>query len=455
MERAYHLHYFRSFADEQTLLTMNSKKQLRGWYFYDWANSSYPLVINTAIFPIYYAAVAKTGDSDYVNLWGHSFLNSELYSYAIALSYFLVCCITPILSGIADYSGRKKDFLRGFCIFGAICCALLSQFTSSNLAFGLACAMGASIGFSGSLVFYNGFLPEIAPPEDQDKVSARGFAMGYIGSSLLLILILATIMKPTFFGLPMQGMSDAEIFITIAPYSFIIVALWWFGFANITFASLQNSPTAKKSDSSLLTTGFRELLGVWKELQYQPQLKIFLAAFTLYSMGVQTVILMATFFGEQEVGLQSSDLITTVLIIQFIAVGGSYLFSTLSAKYGNIRSLSLSLCIWIGVCLGAFFITTITQFFIEAACVGLVLGGIQSLSRSTYSKLLPQTHNHASYFSFYDICEKTGVVVGMFSYGWLTGITGSMRNSIAALMIFFLAGLILLLILPRIQKTRT
>lgn len=434
---------------------MNSKKQLRGWYFYDWANSSYPLVINIAIFPIYYAAVAKSGDSDYVNLWGFSFLNSELYSYAIALSYFLVCCITPVLSGIADYSGRKKDFLPGFCIFGALCCALLSQFSSSNLAFGLACAMGASIGFSGSLVFYNGFLPEIAPPEDQDKVSARGFAMGYIGSSLLLILILATIMKPTLFGLPMQGMSDADIFLTIAPYSFIVVALWWFGFANITFASLQNSPTKKKSNPSLLTAGFHELMGVWKELQYQPQLKIFLAAFTLYSMGVQTVILMATFFGEQEVGLQSSDLITTVLIIQFIAVGGSYLFSTLSAKYGNIRSLSLSLCIWVGVCLGAFFITSITQFFIEAACVGLVLGGIQSLSRSTYSKLLPQTHNHASYFSFYDICEKTGVVVGMFSYGWLTGITGSMRNSIAALMIFFLAGLILLLFLSRFQKTRS
>jgi UMF1 family MFS transporter len=433
---------------------MYSKKQLRGWYFYDWANSSYPLVINTAIFPIYYAAVAKTGDSDYVNLWGFSFLNSELYSYAIALSYFLVCCITPLLSGIADYSGRKKDFLRGFCMFGALCCALLSQFTSNNLAFGLVCAMGASIGFSGSLVFYNGFLPEIAPPEDQDKVSAKGFAMGYIGSSILLISILAIIMKPTLFGLPMQNMTDAQIFLTIAPYSFIAVALWWFGFANITFASLDNSPSPKKTQTSLLTAGFRELLGVWKQIQYQPQLKIFLAAFTLYSMGVQTVILMATFFGEQEIGLQSSDLITTVLIIQFIAVGGSYLFSALSARYGNVKSLSLTLCIWIGVCLGAFLISTITHYFIEAAFVGLVLGGIQSLSRSTYSKLLPATHNHASYFSFYDICEKSGVVIGMFSYGWLTGITGSMRNSIVALMIFFIAGLILLLFLPRYQSTQ-
>ena len=268
-------------------------------------------------------------------------------------------------------------------MFGALCCALLSQFTSNNLAFGLVCAMGASIGFSGSLVFYNGFLPEIAPPEDQDKVSAKGFAMGYIGSSILLISILAIIMKPTLFGLPMQNMTDAQIFLTIAPYSFIAVALWWFGFANITFASLDNSPSPKKTQTSLLTAGFRELLGVWKQIQYQPQLKIFLAAFTLYSMGVQTVILMATFFGEQEIGLQSSDLITTVLIIQFIAVGGSYLFSALSARYGNVKSLSLTLCIWIGVCLGAFLISTITHYFIEAAFVGLVLGGIQSLTCNT------------------------------------------------------------------------
>ncbi len=430
---------------------MKSKKQLRGWYFYDWANSSYPLVINTAIFPIYYAAVAKTGDSDYVNLFGHSFLNSELYSYAIALSYFIVSCLTPLLSGIADYSGRKKDFLRGFCIFGSLSCALLSQFTSTNLVFGLLCAMGASIGFSGSLVFYNGFLPEIAPPEDQDKVSAKGFAMGYIGSALLLISILAIIMKPTFFGLPMQGMSEAQIFLTIAPYSFIAVALWWFGFAHITFAALDNSPPTQKNTVSILTAGFHELKNVWNEIQCQPHLKIFLASFTLYSMGVQTVILMATFFGEQEIGLQSSDLITTVLIIQFIAIAGSYLFSALSARFGNIMSLSLTLCIWIVVCLGAFFINTITHYFIEAAFVGLVLGGIQSLSRSTYSKLLPKTHNHASYFSFYDICEKIGVVIGMFSYGWLTGITGSMRNSIVALVIFFIAGLVLLLFLPRYQ----
>ena len=322
---------------------MKSKKQLRGWYFYDWANSSYPLVINTAIFPIYYAAVAKTGDSDYVNLFGHSFLNSELYSYAIAISYFIVSCLTPLLSGIADYSGRKKDFLRGFCIFGSLCCALLSQFTSTNLVFGLLCAMGASIGFSGSLVFYNGFLPEIAPPEDQDKVSAKGFAMGYIGSSLLLITVLALIMKPTLFGLPMQGMSEAQIFLTIAPYSFIAVALWWFGFAQITFAVLDNSPPTQKNNTSILTAGFHELKKVWNEIQCQPHLKIFLASFTLYSMGVQTVILMATFFGEQEIGLQSSDLITTVLIIQFIAVAGSYLFSALSARFGNIMSLSLTL----------------------------------------------------------------------------------------------------------------
>jgi len=432
---------------------MNDKKQLRGWYFYDWANSSYPLVINTAIFPIYYAAVARTDSSNMIELFGVTFLNSELYSYIIALSYLIVCCLTPVLSGIADYSGRKKNFLQGFCYFGSLSCALLSLFSQENLLFGLLAVMGASIGFSGSLVFYNGFLPEIATPEDQDKVSARGFAMGYIGSSILLIACLVAIMKPSFIGFDTGQKSEVEIFTTIAPYTFILVALWWAGFAQITFRALKNSARSTiRKNASMLTAGFRELLGVWKELQHQVPLKIFLAAFTLYSMGVQTVILMATFFGEQEVGLESSDLIITVLIIQFIAVAGSYLFSTLSSKIGNIKSLSLSLFIWIGVCIGAYFIKTITQFFVEAAFVGLVLGGIQSLSRSTYSKLLPETHSHASYFSFYDICEKTGVVFGMFAYGAIAGITGNMRNSITALMVFFLAGLILLSFIPKFTK---
>lgn len=431
---------------------MNDKKQLRGWYFYDWANSSYPLVINTAIFPIYYAAVAQTNGSNMVTLFGFTFLNSELYSYVIALSYLIVCCLTPILSGIADYSGRKKNFLQGFCYFGSVCCALLSQFSQENLLFGLLAVMGASIGFSGSLVFYNGFLPEIAAPEDQDKVSARGFAMGYTGSSILLIACLAAIMQPAIIGFDTTHKTEVEVFTSIAPYTFVLVALWWVGFAQITFRALKNSPRTSQKNGSMLTAGFKELFGVWKELQHQIPLKIFLAAFTLYSMGVQTVILMATFFGEQEVGLKSADLIVTVLIIQFIAVGGSYLFSTLSSKIGNIKALSASLFIWIGVCIGAYFITTITQFFVEAAFVGLVLGGIQSLSRSTYSKLLPETHSHASYFSFYDICEKTGVVFGMFAYGAIAGITGNMRNSITALMVFFLAGLILLSFIPKFTK---
>ena len=280
--------------------------------------------------------------------------------------------------------------------------------------------------------------------------------MGYIGSSILLIICLAVIMKPSLIGLNMAGMSDAAVFTTLAPYSFIMVALWWVGFAQITFRALHNSPPSQKSSTSILTAGFRELLGVWYELQNQVHLKLFLSAFTLYSMGVQTVILMATFFGEQEVHLQSSDLIITVLIIQFIAVGGSYLFSTLSSKIGNIKALSLSLLIWVCVCIGAYFITTITHFFVEAAFVGLVLGGIQSLSRSTYSKLLPETHSHASYFSFYDICEKVGVVFGMFAYGAIAGITGNMRNSITALMIFFLAGLLILSFIPKhLRKAQT
>lgn len=428
---------------------MKNNAERIGWYFYDWANSSYPLVINTAIFPLYYDAVTTTGNTSVIQLFGMSFQNSALYSYVLALSYLLVSLVTPILSGVADYSGRKKRFLQIFCTIGSLSCAGLFFFTHDSLPLGLLCVMFSTIGFSGSLVFYNAFLPEIAPPEEQDGVSARGFAMGYIGSSLLLIFCLTLVLMPAMYGIKTDGMTTGQIFVMIAPYTFLLVAFWWQGFAQITFNRLRDRD-AKQHSGNILTAGFRELYGVWQQLQHLPKLKIFLAAFFIYSMGVQTVILMSTLFGKQEIQLGQSELITTTLILQFIAVGGSYLFSWLSGKFGNIRALLIALCVWIIVCLSAYFITTAYGFYALAALVGMVLGGIQSLSRSTYSKLLPATtHDHASFFSFYDICEKAGIVIGMFSYGWIADVTGSMRNSIVALIGFFVIGFVLLLLMPK------
>lgn len=417
-----------------------NKKIINAWALYDWANSSYPLVITTAIFPIFYINVTSTKDvdgkiiGDVVSLFGMNFKNSELYDYVAALSFIIVSISSPILSGIADYSGNKKRFMQFFCYLGSFSCASLYFFSKDNLGLGLLSVLLASVGFWASLVFYNAYLPEIAPPEEHDKVSAKGFGMGYFGSALLLIINLILI----------------KVFDMNVRYSFISVAIWWIGFAQITFRGLPDG-TKKIAEEHILSKGFKELFKVWNELKHTTQLKRYLLAFFIYSMGVQTVMLVAVLFAKKEIpGLGDSNLITSVLLIQFVAIFGSFLLSRISSKIGNIKALGITLCIWILVCIGTYmFVYTPNSFYIVACSVGLVMGGIQSLSRSTYSKLLPETKDHASYFSFYDVCEKIGIVIGMFSFGAIERITGGMRNSILALIVFFISGFLILLTIPK------
>ncbi len=427
-------------------LKKGDKRLINAWTFYDWANSSYPLVITTAIFPIFYEKVTSTTDAsgkvinDVVNLFGIEFINTELYSYVVAISFIIVSLSSPILSGIADYSGSKKRFMQFFCFLGSLSCVSLFFFSKENLGFGMLSILLASVGFWGSLVFYNAYLPEIAEPQDHDKVSAKGFGMGYFGSSILLIINLILIKG---FGMP-------------AKYSFISVAVWWIGFAQITFARLPNSTNTNTAEGSIIFKGFRELRKVWSELKHIKQLKRYLMAFFIYSMGVQTVMLMAVLFAKKEiVGLEDSNLIVSVLLIQFVGILGSFLFSRISNKIGNIKALGISLFIWIGICIGTYaFVYTPNGFYVVACAVGLVMGGVQSLSRSTYSKLLPETEDHASYFSFFDVCEKIGIVIGMFSFGAIEGITGGMRNSILALIVFFILGFLILLTIPKSKNVQ-
>jgi UMF1 family MFS transporter len=426
------------------MLKKGDKKLINAWTFYDWANSSYPLVITSAIFPIFYVNVTNTKDaagnviSDMVSLFGIEFKNTELYDYVVALSFIIVSLSSPILSGIADYSGSKKRFMQFFCFLGSFCCASLFFFSKDHLALGLLSVLFASVGFWGSLVFYNAYLPEIAEPADHDKVSARGFGMGYFGSAILLIINIILIKA---FNMP-------------AKYSFISVAVWWVGFAQITFARLPNGTKNNTSEGNVIFKGFKELWKVWNELKHIKQLKRYLIAFFIYSMGVQTVMIVAVLFAKKEiVGLDDGNLITSVLLIQFVGIFGSFLFSRISKKIGNIKALGISLVIWIAICIGTYaFVYTPNSFYVVACAVGLVMGGIQSLSRSTYSKLLPVTEDNASYFSFYDVCEKIGIVIGMFSFGMIEGITGGMRNSILALIIFFIGGFIMLLTIPKIKE---
>jgi UMF1 family MFS transporter len=444
-----------------------NKKTQQAWAFYDWANSVYSLVISTAIFPIYYAAVTSINSEHTLTFLGFEFVNTALYSYTFSFSFLVVCVLTPLLSGVADYSGNKKMFLQLFCYLGAVSCGLLYFFSVEHLGFGLLCMVGASVGFWGSQVFYNAYLPEIAPPEEHDALSAKGFALGYLGSALLLIVNLLFITFPHWIIdinqaaaallLEQVELSNQEALeqatsaakLQVTRYSFLSVALWWVLFAQITFARLPKDIYHRKPKGNVFSKGFLELQKVWRELKHSRMLTTFLWSFFIYSMGVQTVILMATLFAEEEINMDTTALIGTILIIQFVAIAGSYLFSFLSSKLGNLNALKISLILWFAACGSAYFVTEASAFYLLAATVGLVLGGIQALSRSTYSKMLPKTIDHASYFSFYDVCEKLGIVIGTFSYGLIIDLTGNMRNSIFALGLFFLLGIILLYRIPR------
>lgn len=410
------------------------KKVINGWAMYDWANSTYSLVITSTIFPAYYTAIAPKD----ILLFGRVFERNALASYAISVSFLIIAVLSPILSSIADYKGNKKSFMKFFCYLGCVACLLMIFFTKENIGFGLFLSMVATIGYCGSIVFYNAYLPEIAAEEDQDRVSAKGFAMGYIGSVILMVLCLAVIILNDNLHLGWGSWP--------ARFSFLSVGLWWAGFAQVTFNVLPPSkPSEQHPEHNILVNGFYELKNVWYQLRHYPLLKKYLVSFFFYNMGVQTVMYMATYFAADEIKMQSTQLIITILIIQLVAIFGAYLFSILSKKTNNIFTLAVAILGWIGICIFAYLTVTPTQFYILALCVGLVMGGIQSMSRSTYSKLLPETKDHASYFSFFDVCDKTGTVIGTFSFGFVAEIFNGMRNSVLALMAYFIIGFILLM----------
>ncbi|WP_406683821.1 MFS transporter [Seonamhaeicola sp. MEBiC1930] len=438
------------------ILEKGSKKLLHAWAFYDWANSVYPLVISSAVFPIFYGALTIIKDvdgnkvSDTVTFFGIDFNNDSLISYVTALSFLIVSIISPILSGISDYVGNKENFMKFFCYMGSLSCIGLYWFSLDNLFFGLLCYLLALVGFWGSLVFYNSYLPDIAYPEQQDKISAKGFSLGYIGSVILLVVNLVMILYYDIFGF-----EDAGVPTRIA---FILVGVWWMGFAQYTFKHLPTGThEGQKVTRSVVIHGYKELRKIWEALKTNKVLKRYLGAFFVYSMAVQTIMIAATYFAVEELDWGEQDsttgLIISILLIQLIAVLGANYTAKLSEKHGNIKTLIAVIFLWIVICAYAYFVITPTQFYITAACVGLVMGGVQSLSRSTYSKLIPlNTEDTASYFSFYDVSEKIGIVIGMFMYGFVAELTGSMRYSILFLITFFIVGLILLYRTKRVYE---
>lgn len=464
---------------------INNKKVINSWAMYDWANSVFSLTIATAIFPIYFNKICKTASESqgnmvdgvyYLNFWGMKVIGSELYSFVVSAGFLIVAFLSPILSGIADFRQNKKFFLKLFCYMGSASCIGMYFFTENTLGLGVLLFMFSLVGFAGSIVFYNAFLPEIASDDMLDKVSAKGFSMGYIGSVILLIINLLTIMMPNLF-FPVQAKADElknmNLFLTdkmaldqaidyyavlATRLSFVSVGLWWAGFAQIMFRNVPEIHSDKTYDGNIFSKGFDELKKVWIQVKAQPVILKYLFGFFFSSMGVQTIMYVASLFGEEELHLATPVLIGTVLVIQLIAILGAWFFSRVSAKIGNIYTLVITLVIWIIICFLAYTIKdepeyfrfgqtqikkVILHFMLLGALVGTVMGGVQSMFRSTFAKLIPaNTPDTASYFSFFDVCEKFAIVLGTFSYGLLNGITHNMQLSIIALAVYFLIGLI-------------
>ena len=430
-----------------TQILKNDPKTIRSWVMYDWANSVYVLVITSAIFPAYYNQVTRLNGSGIVHIFGVPIENTALYSINMGLAFGIVALISPLLSSISDYTGNQKGFMRMFCYIGVLGCTMLFWFDGrDHLYIGLAGALLSTIGYSGSIVFYNSYLPAIATEDRQDKVSARGFAFGYIGATILLLINLALIMNQK-----LLGVTDSTFLPRLA---FLLTGLWWLGFAQITFSGLPNRVSTKNPKGRNLFNSYQELIKIWNQLKQKRVLRTFLFSFFFYIMGVQTVLFMAGSFGEKEVHLQVTQLIITILLLQFVGIAGAFLFAWISKKLGNVRSLTLAVVVWIGICIGAYFIVTPFHFYLTGAGIGLVMGGIQALSRSTYSKLIPKTGNNAGYFSFYDVCEKLDMMCGLLIWGYMDNLTGSMRTSILSLGIWFSISLILLLLLARMQGKR-
>jgi UMF1 family MFS transporter len=420
-----------------------SKKVINSWTMYDWANSVYSLVISSTIFPAFYEAVTSDGNEatliDKVTIGSFTFINTALYNYVLAIAFIIVALLSPLLSSIADFRGNKKQFLRFFCTLGSLACCSFYFFDASRIELGLISMIVACIGFWSSLVFYNSYLPEIAAPEDQDRVSAKGFMMGYIGAVILQLVCFVFVLKPDLFGITVGKASQI---------SFLLAGIWWFGFGHWSITNLPASIKNTKTDQSdnVFVGGYKELHKVWLQLKKLPTLDRFLGAFFFYNMGVQTVMLAATLYGKSELNIPTTNLIIAILIIQLVAIPGAMLMSKMAVKIGNFNTLMIAVSFWIAICIIGYFVPRngITEFYCLATMVGFVMGGIQSVSRSTYAKLMPPTEDTTSFFSFFDVTEKVAIVIGMFSFGFIIELTGSQKNAVLGLGAFFIIGLILL-----------
>lgn len=425
--------------------SLNNRSIIKSWCLYDWANSVYNLTITTAIFPSYFQAVTQNTFTDNIPFLGFTVTQDSLFSFILSIAFGVIVILNLILAGVSDVFGNKKLFLKIFSTLGAVSCSLLYFFDKNHFWFGANMFMLATIGYAGSLVYYNSYLPLIASPRLQDKVSALGFSYGYVGSVIMLIINLIVILGKDLIGID-EGLA--------CKISFLMVGIWWFVFATYSFSKLPDNKVenSQKIILKILSKGILDIKHTYSILSKEKRVFKFLVSFFFYSAGIQTVMYLATIFGKVELKLEQAQLIPIILIIQLIAIVGASFMSKATLKWGNLKVLLFCCFFWIAICVGAYFTVNFIQFCLLAVVVGFMMGGIQSLSRSTFSKMLPEQCKNASSFSFYEFIEKLSIVLGTFSFGIISMITGGLRQSIFALVIYFVISIILLVNTLYIKK---
>jgi UMF1 family MFS transporter len=403
---------------------------------YDWANSAFATTILAAVLPIYFVSIVPKGGVN-ITVFGLSFhtFATPLWSYGITIAMVIVAISAPILGAIADSSRSKRQFLIWFTYLGAFFTALLVTIGYGDYLRALLFFIIANIGFAAGNVFYDAFLPEIAPEGERDYVSGKGFAYGYLGGGLLLVINLLMIQHPGWFGIPDAAWG--------ARLSFLTVGIWWGVFAIPTFLYVRDQGQGRKHPH-YIRRGFNTIATTMQKMRRFKDLLKFLVSFLIYNDGIQTVIVMAAIFGKEELGFSVFTLIGCLLMVQVIGFPSSLFMGRLAQRIGEKQTIYICLAVYCGIVIYGYFITTPMEFWVLGALVGLVQGGSQAISRSLYSSLLPLGHE-AEFFGFFAIANRFASIFGPLVFGVVANVTGSVRNSILALITFFIVGFIILM----------
>jgi len=415
------------------------RREQRAWYMYDWANSAFPTTVLTVFIGPYLTTIAKAAADSHgdVSLLGMRVTAEAFFPYIVSLSVLLQVLLLPLLGAIADYSHFKKRMFGLFAYVGALATLGMYFLQGTNYQLGGILFLVANLGFGASVVFYNAFLPDIAAPEDRDHVSSVGWALGYLGGGLLLALNLFLFSKAAVFGLS----TGEAVRINLAS-----AGLWWGVFTLIPLLVLKRRAPLRPlpPGEHYFSIGLKQLRRTLGKARTHPQALLFLAAYLIYNDGIQTVISLASVFGQEELGLGIATLTTVVLMVQFVGIPGVYLFKYVARAVGARAAIVISLLLWIGTLLYAYaLLHTTRDFFLMAGMIALVLGGSQALSRSLFSLLIPKGQE-SEYFGLYEISDKGTSWLGPLLFGLALQFTGSYRVAILSLIVFFIVGLLLL-----------